>query len=479
VRRDDDGAQRRLQEVRDLRVDVGVLVGWTRRAAIGGATALAAGAGAWALRSRPHGPNVVLILSDDQGYDDLGCVSGPGQERTAGLRTPRLDRMAAEGLRLTDFSVAAPVCTPSRAALLTGCYPPRVGFGAIGGAEDPGVLGPRDDVGLDPAEHTIADLMRQAGRATGMVGKWHLGCRPELLPTRQGFDAFFGVPYSHNQRPLPLLRDERVLRWLPDEPELTGVWTEAALTFLQGHRDRPFFLYLAYTAPHAPFNDRNWPHGTGHPYADALARMDEGIGVVLDRLDDLGLSERTLVWFLSDNGPWLDGTGAAGRSAPFRGGKGETTEGGIRSPCLLRWPGILPAGTVLSEMVTSLDVLPTLGRLVGAETPPRAIDGLDVWDTLASGAPTPRTSFASYARGRLEAIRSGPWKRAFAVPMRTPPVPAALYHLGDDPAERIDRSAEHRDEVARLEALAEPIRRACGDALRGVEGEEVRPLGKA
>ncbi len=450
---------------------------------LGGAgLGLAGAAGAsWALRPKRTDPrpNIVIVLTDDQGYDDVGCYADPTQEPVRGIRTPRLDRMAAEGVRLTDFYVAAPVCTPSRAALLTGCYPPRVGFGASGGPDDPGVLLPSSSVGLHPDEHTVADCLRSVGYATGMVGKWHLGHRKGLLPTSQGFDAFFGVPYSNNQRPLPLLRDETVLRWLPDEPDLTGQFTEAAMTFVTTQRERPFFLYLAYTAPHAPWQDGAWAGRTGAgPYADAIAHADDGVGQILDTLDRLRLSERTLVLFTSDNGPWLDPTVKAGAAGPFRGGKGDTAEGGMRSPCIVRWPGILPAGTVNRELMTALDVLPTVCGLGAAPLPPRVIDGLDVWETLSTGSPSARKSFAYYARGRLEAIRAGTYKRTFAVPDREPPVGAALYKVDDDPGERVDRSAVEPDTVARLEALAEPIRVACGDALLGITGAEVRPLGQ-
>ncbi len=456
----------------------------TRRAVLAGAAAVAVGLGtAWAnaRRMRQDGrPNLLLILTDDQGYDDLGCVAQPGQESGAGVRTPHLDTMASTGVRLDQFYVAAPVCTPSRAALMTGCYPPRVGFGAEGGPDDIGVLSPSSTNGLDPREVTLADLLGGAGYDTALVGKWHLGHQPHLLPTRQGFADFYGVPYSHNYRPLPLLQGERVVRSLADEPDLTGVFTRGAKTWLGARSgERPFFLYVAYTAPHAPYVlPGEWRRRTGGGrYADALAQADNGVGQLLAQLDATGFGESTLAFFTSDNGPWLEGEVQDGRPRKFRGGKGETTEGGVREPAIVRWPDRVPAGVVGTGLSATIDLLPTMARWAEVPLPAAPIDGVDA-TACWCGGPSARPNLAYYARGRLEAVRDASgWKRTFAVDGRTPPVPAALYDLERDPKETTDRSSEAPERVAQLDAVAAGLRQELGDALTNVAGTGIRSFG--
>jgi arylsulfatase A-like enzyme len=456
--------------------------GWPsrRRLLLGGTAALAVGAGALAWRARGRRPpNLVLVLTDDQGLNDLGCYwTPPPGLATARIDTPRLDQMASEGLRLTGFSVAASLCTPSRAALLTGSYPPRVGFGAK--EQGSGVLSPDSREGLPAEAVTLAEVLKGAGYRTACIGKWHLGHHPPFRPTRQGFDEFYGIPWSNNQTPLVLIRGEERVRPLDPRTPLVAPFTREALSFVARHQDQPFFLYLAYSAPHEPLAvmpsfEGSSPRGR---YGDAVAEIDHHIGLLLDGLAEQGLERDTLVIFTSDHGPNLkeseEGTGSAW---PLRGGKGEVWEGGFRSPCLWRWPGVLPEGQQVPGLITALDLLPTLAGLAGAALPSAPIDGIDVWPVLSRQAPPPERTFFYYARGRLEAVRDARYKRVFDNPVRTPATTAALYDLEQDPAETTDIAAAHPEVLARLEAEADGMRQRLGDVIRGVEGTEARPPG--
>lgn len=454
----------------------------SRRSALLGLAAAgvagAAGAAWWAGRPRP--PNVVLILTDDQGYNDLSCTWQPDPSGAfPRLETPRIDSLARDGVRLDTYYAPASVCTPSRGALLTGCYPPRVGFGDK--ERGIGVFGPHSIAGLAPTEQTLPELLRSHGYRTGLIGKWHLGHLPQHLPTRHGFDDFFGIPYSNNQQPLPLMRGEEVVRRLPDRPVLEGMFTQAAVGWIGEHAPGPFFLYLAHSAPHWPWNvapeHRAWgPRGA---YGDVIARLDWSVGEVLDALDRHGLAEDTIVLFTSDNGPYVEErTGLGGSAWPFRGAKSESWEGGVRSPFLARWPGRFPAGLRSDAMCCGIDVLPTVAGLVGAAPPALPIDGRDLGPLLRGEVTTsPHDLLAYYARGRLEAVRDARFKRMFDNPVRTPAVAAALYDLVADPGETTDVASQHPDVVAALDARAEGLRAELGDALRGVVGAAVRPLG--
>ncbi len=444
--------------------------------------AATAGLGLWWARARSTNsrPNIVLIFSDDQGYADVGCYWQPRPDGAfPKIETPHLDRLAADGVRFTDFYTAAPVCTPSRAALMTGCYPPRVGFGIK--AYGPGVLTPTSRAGLNPDEVTVAELMKSAGYATGCVGKWHLGHLPPFLPTSQGFDGFFGIPYSNNQRPLPLMRDEKVLRQLPDAPVMTGMLTQAALSFIHSNAQQPFFLYLAHSAPHWPWNVAD-PHRINGPrgiYGDEVARIDWSTGQILETLEQLGLAENTLVLFCSDNGPWIDArTGLGGSAYPLRGMKAETFEGGVRTPMIARWPGVIPPGLVSTEMGSVMDLMPTLAGVVGAELPGVTIDGRDIWPLFTKpDATTPHDNLFYYARGRLEAVRDRRYKLMFGNMVRTPHYSEALYDLQSDPGETTDVRSAHPEVVKRLKAAAERMRHELGDSMTGREGSAVRPVG--
>lgn len=447
-------------------------------------------------------PNIVLFFCDDLGYADVGCYGAKG------WTTPNLDRLAAAGTRFTQFHVAQPVCSASRAALLTGCYPNRLGIH--------GALGPNARTGLSDREMTLAELVKQRGYATAIVGKWHLGSEPQFLPTRHGFDDYLGLPYSNDMwprhpearpgtyPPLPLLDGERVVD-ADVSPEtqatLTTRYTERAVQFVERNRQRPFLLYLAYTMPHVPLfvSDRFKGKSDAGLYGDVVMEIDWSVGEVLAALRRCGLERNTLVLFTSDNGPWLSYGNHAGSAGPWREGKGTVFEGGTRVPCIARWPGRIPAGRTCGEMAMTIDLFPTIARLVGAALPRRQIDGLDIWPLLAgeSGAGNPHTAyFHYYARNELQAVRSGPWKLLFPHTARTMMghapgrdgqpgqyqplrVGLELYNLVSDPGETLNLADHYPDVVKRLQGYAEEARNDLGDSLTGRTGSGLRPAGRA
>ncbi len=436
--------------------------------------------------------NYVVIFVDDLGYSDIG----PFGSRVN--RTPHLNRMAAEGRKFTSFYVAAPVCTPSRAALLTGCYPQRVdmGLNALPGSVNNIVLFPGDPKGLNPSEITIAEVLKEKGYATACIGKWHLGDQKAFLPTRQGFDTYFGVPFSNDMGfdnripypPLPLMRDEKVIEEEPDQTLLTKRFTEETLSFIEANQERPFFVYLPHSMVH-------WPHyasrgfrgkSSNGIYGDVVEEIDWSVGQILDKLTELKLAERTLVLFTSDNG----GGGARDcfvSNLPLRARKGNLCEGGVRV-CMVAWcPDRIPAGTVCGEMATAMDLLPTFAKMSGAKLPEgRVLDGKDISPLLfgESGAKTPHEAFF-YRRGmELYAVRSGPWKlfvRANRAPLpgeNKPQLitPGTLYNLDMDIGETTDVAADHPDIVAKLHKLAEASREDLGDGANR-PGKNVRRAG--
>jgi len=401
-------------------------------------------------------PNFIFLLADDLGYADLGCY---GSDKIA---TPNLDRMAAEGIRFNDFYTGEPVCTPTRAALMTGCYPKRVGLHRH-------VLFPTSKTGLNPSEITVARVLKDQGYATMCIGKWHLGHHPEFLPTRHGFDAYYGIPYS-NDMPTPtpdggkgvvLLRDEKVIEHPTDQATLTERYTAEAVKFIKANEDRPFFLYLPHTFPHVPLHvsERFKGKSKGGLYGDVVECIDWSCGEILAAIQQAGIDEQTLVIFTSDNGP-------AGHPAPpLRGGKGSTWEGGMRVPFIARWPGKVPAGAACAEQASVMDILPTFAALAGARLPTdRAIDGKDIWPLVSgrSGARSPHEAFFYYsAYGDLSAVRSGQWKlhikapasRASAKEKEAAPLPA-LYDLSVDVGEQTNVAADHPDIVEQLTKMA-------------------------
>ncbi len=445
-------------------------------------------------------PNVVIVFTDDQGYGDVG-VQG-----ARGFATPNLDRLAAEGARFTDFYVAQPVCSASRAALLTGCYPNRLGIA--------GALGPKAKHGIHADETTLAEVCRSRGYATAVFGKWHLGHHAEFLPTRHGFDEYYGLPYSNDMwpfhpewpegyPPLPTIEGERVVGTNLDQNLLTGEIARRAVDFIerQAKEEKPFFLYVAHPMPHVPLHAGAEFRGGSEAglYGDVIEEIDASVGNILDALERNGLDEDTLVIFSSDNGPWLSYGDHAGSSGPLREGKGTTFEGGVRVPFLARWPGRIPAGRICAEPAMTIDLLPTIVRLLGAEPPERKIDGLDVWPLLAGepGAVSPHEAFFFYYhKNDLEAVRSGRWKLHFPHGYRTMKgrEPGAggtpgkydhdvktgleLYDLRADVGETRDVAADHPAVVARLTALADAMRQDLGDNLTSTEPGGARPPGR-
>ena len=371
--------------------------------------------------------NVIIVFTDDQGYQDLGCFGSPD------IRTPRIDQMAKEGMRLTSFYSANPVCSASRAALLTGCYPKRV-------LADKTVLFPGNKVGLNPKETTIADLFQKDGYATACVGKWHLGDHPKFLPTRQGFDSYFGIPYSNDmshpagvKRPkyglwdkywkdlksndfwqTPLLRDDEIIEHPVDQHTITRRYTDEAISFIQKSNEskKPFFLYLAHSMPHVPLYLPRDIHDVDskYPYKDVIEHIDEQVGRIYDTLHHLNLQNDTLVVYTSDNGPWLRFDNHAGQALPLREGKGTTYEGGMRVPCVVWGPGRIQAGTQSDEMISTIDLLPTLATLGGIETKTdEPIDGLDQSALLLGKGPSVRNEFLYYTK-QVQALRQGKYK---------------------------------------------------------------------
>jgi uncharacterized sulfatase len=453
-------------------------------AALLGSTMLGLG-GDSASAQRPDPPNIIVIFADDLGYGDLGSFGSPS------IRTPRLDAMAAEGQKWTSFYVQ-PVCSPSRAALLTGRLPIRSGMygtpGGLGGG--PKVLMDDATEGLPSNEITIAELLGSRGYARGMVGKWHLGHLPSFLPMRQGFDEWYGLPYSHDMawtvprdkglqteafyqpKPeywnVPLMRNEKVVEQPADHRTLTKRYTDEAVRFIRANRSRPFFLYLAHNLPHVPvarspaFVDRS----AGGIYGDAVEEIDWSTGQILDALRANGLDRRTLVIFTSDNGPWLPFHAHGGSAGPLRAGKGTTWQGGVRTPAIFWWPGtIRPA--VVADMGSSLDLLPTAVALAGATLPTdRVIDGVDLSDALRGFGLSPRRTLFYYWDSELRAVRKGRYKAHFVTSgaygegdPRAEHVPPLLFDVGADPGERDDIAARHPDVVADLIAEAERHRR--------------------
>jgi len=451
-----------------------------------------------ALVAAPRLPNIVLILADDLGYGDLGCYGARD------IRTPHLDRLAKEGMRFTDFYVAQPVCSASRAALLTGCYPNRLGIH--------GALGPNANHGLNSNEMTLAELLKPLGYTAAIYGKWHLGHRPEFLPRQHGFDDYFGLPYSNDMWPfhpeakpgtypdLPLIEGDRILATNPDQTRLTTWYTEHAVAFIERNRERPFFLYVPHSMPHVPLHVSDKFRGKSKRglYGDVIQEINWSVGEILRALKRHKLERDTLVIFTSDNGPWLSYGDHAGSAGHLREGKGTVWEGGVRVPCLMRWPGKIPARSVCREPVMTIDLLPTLARLTGGRLPAHPIDGLDIWPLMAGdpGAKSPHEAlFFYYGVGELQALRSGRWKLVLPHTYRTlsgrpggkggNPVQynsvqtsLALFDLEKDTGETTDVAAHHPEVVARLTALAEQCRDDLGDALTKRTGRNVREPGR-
>jgi arylsulfatase A-like enzyme len=443
----------------------------------------------------PKTPNVILILTDDQGYADLSCYGSP-----TGIKTPRIDKMAAEGMRFTDFYAAASVCTPSRAAMLTGCYPPRVGMGEFpllpgGKGWQTRVLFRNAPFGLSPDEYTLGKMFKSAGYATMCIGKWHLGDQQPFIPTSHGFDDYFGILYTPDMPPVNFVHNDKIVEQKIDIGSCTGRYTDESLKFIRANRDKPFFLFLSHTMPHVPIfaSEKFKDKSAGGLYGDVCEEIDHSTGVILDALKEMKLDEKTIVIYTSDNGPWLAKGEHGGSAFPFRGGKGGSYEGGFREPCIIRYPGVIPAGTVCHEMATQMDFLPTLSRFAGVtQAPPKPIDGKDITDLLLakSGAKTPHASFFYYVGNRLHAVRSGKWKLKIPTTLAEDfsgyaklenpdtEIPRALFNLEADPAEQKNVLADHKDVFDKLQAMIELAREDLGDSKRNLTGKGVRPVGR-
>ncbi len=457
----------------------------------------------------PERPNIVVIFIDDMGYADIGPFGAKDYP------TPNLDRMAAEGVCMTDFHAATAVCSASRAALLTGCYPERVGI--------LGALMPNAKIGLNPDEVTLAEVCKSRGYATAVFGKWHLGDAPKFSPLRHGFDEWFGLPYSNDMWPLhpdyvdlpkdtarrkqgfpdlPLYEGDKIVNPAvtgDDQKQLTTQYTEHAVDFIQRNKDRPFFLYLPHSMVHVPLfvSDKFAGKSDAGLFGDVVMEVDWSVGQVLDALKEAGVDDNTLVVFTSDNGPWLSYGDHAGSAEPLREGKGTMFEGGYRVPCVARWPGHIPAGAECDELATTMDLLPTVARLIGAEPPTdRVIDGRDIWPLL-SGEPdarSPHEEFYCYFGGELHAVRDRQWKLHVPHSYRTlggrpggvggrpagyrqSQIGQSLYDLKADPGETRDVAAEHPDVVERLLLAAEQARHELGDKLTKTPATCARAVG--
>lgn len=425
---------------------------------------------AFAQTRRP--PNVVMIYADDLGSGDLSCYGNPT------IRTPNLDRLASEGVRFTQFYSAASLCSPSRAALMTGRYPVRCGINFV--------LFPDSTGGLPESETTMAELLRGRGYATQIVGKWHLGHLPQYLPTRHGFDSYFGIPYSNdmslrtntvyeeinrqvgrkrspavlerykNLPGIPLMRDEKVIETEPDQAELTPRYTAEANAFLRksAASGKPFFLYFAHTFPHVPLAASKKFRGRSRRglYGDAVEELDWSVGEVMKTLAELKLDENTLVMFSSDNGGAVQLGEHGGSNGALREGKATNWEGGHREPFIARWKGKIAPGRVRTEVASTLDILPTVARLAGAALPKDTVlDGADLAPLLWEGKTRPQPDFFYYQAGRLRGMRRGPWKLILAGGPKQPEK-LELYQVETDIAERFNVAAEHPDIVERMQA---------------------------
>lgn len=451
------------------------------------------------LSAQDRPPNIIHILADDVGYDDIGCFGSKD------ISTPHLDAMAKEGMKFTSFYAPHSTCTPSRAALMTGCYAPRVGL--------PNVLFPNSKIGLSELEITIASLLKSRGYATACIGKWHLGHLPQFLPTRHGFDLFLGIPYPNDHvpdrldaqgksrgfPPIPLYRQDEVIQQPAQLATLPERFTAEAIQFITVNKNRPFFLHLANIETHTPWlvsQPFQYKSKAG-VFGDAVQCLDNTVGQVLKTIKQLGLERDTLIICTSDNGPLVhrypELEGIYGHTATvdpqrqhlLREGKYQSRyEGGTRVFCIARWPGRIPVGQTCDELVAGFDFYPTFARLAGAEIPKdRVIDGKDIWP-LMKGEPdarSPHEAFFYYEGYRLVAVRSGKWKLVLAdknAPQKGKPRPAELYNLENDPGEKSNVINYNSQEAARLEAHAEKMRKELGDANHQMKGTSRREPGK-
>lgn len=444
----------------------------------------------------PSKPNIVLIFADDMGYGDLGVYGATK------WKTPHLDQLAADGVRFTQFYVPHAVCSASRAALLTGTYANRL--------EIFGALDHTAKHGLNPEETTIAEMLKANGYTTGMVGKWHLGHLPPFLPTEQGFDSYYGLPYSNDMwphhpevkdyyPPLPLFRNTAVIDTLDDQSMLTTNYTEEAIKFIEQSKDKPFFLYLAHSMTHVPLfvSDKFKGKSEQGLYGDVMMEVDWSVGQVRQKLEELGIADNTIIIFTSDNGPWLSYGGHAGLTGGLREGKGTSWDGGIREPGIFVWPNHFPSGKIENQAAMTIDILPTLAEITGSKLPNLPIDGRSILPMLEGKEMDPKPYFAYYNRNELQAVIYGKWKLVFphtyrSIPegtvMRNDGIPvkyhmlnlekAALFDLSTDPNESKDVAESNPEIVSKLIQFADEARADMGDALTDSKGSGLRKHGR-
>ncbi|RTE55269.1 arylsulfatase [Arenibacter aquaticus] len=444
-------------------------------------------------------PNVILIFTDDQGYEDIGANGSPN------IETPNLDQMAKEGIRLTSFYSAQPICSASRAGILTGCYPNRIGIH--------NALGPGSPIGINASEMTIAEMLQNTGYKTAIFGKWHLGDSPKFLPTRHGFDEFFGIPYSNdmwpyhpqqgtvfNFGPLPLYENEKVLDTLTDQTQLTTQITERSVDFINRNKNNPFFLYVPHPQPHVPLfvSDKFKGKSKRGLYGDVIMEIDWSVGEILKALKTNGLEENTLVIFTSDNGPWLSYGNHAGSALPFREGKGTAWEGAQREPFVLRYPKEIKAGRTIDVPVMAIDILPTIAEVTGARLPNLTIDGKSAWPVFRGESnESPQEAYFFYYRvNELMGVRYGKWKMYFPHRYRTMEgqepgkdgLPGQykmidmeeieLYDVSTDVSETKNVAEEYPEVVDKIKVLANNMRQELGDSLLDLEGTNNREPGR-
>lgn len=447
--------------------------------------------------SAAKSPNIVLIFCDDLGYGDIGCLGAEGWE------TPHIDSIAKEGVKFTSFYSAQAVCSASRCALLTGCYSNRLGVH--------GALGPGSKTGLHPDETTLAEICKSKGYATAAFGKWHLGYQEPFLPTNQGFDEYHGYPYSNDMWPsgpvrfmpkypkLPVYEDMEIIRREVDQTNFTKTLTERSVKFIEQNKEKPFFLYLAHPQPHVPLFVSAERKGTSKQgaYGDVIQEIDWSTGQILETLEKAGLEKNTLVIFTSDNGPWMHYGNHAGGTDGLRGSKGTSWEGGVRVPCVMKFPEKLKAGFQVDTPVMTIDLLPTIAKLIGADLPKKEIDGKDVWSVIIGERKEAvhEAYFFFYGHGNLEAMRMGKWKLQFPRKWRDeksepgndghagkylwPTVGLELFDLENDRNETRDVSADFPEVLAQMQKLADAKREELGDGFQKIKGRENREPGRA
>ncbi len=451
------------------------------------------------IASQDSKPNIVLIFTDDQGYGDVGVFGADD------IATPHLDQLAREGAKLTNFYAAQAVCSASRAGILTGCYPNRIGIH--------NAMMPNSSVGLHPSETTLAEMLKDNGYRTAIFGKWHLGDHPKFLPANHGFEEYFGIPYSNdmwplhpqqgpifNFGPLPLIENVSVIDTLTDQTQLTTQITERSVDFIDRNKDNPFFLYVAHPQPHVPLfvSDKFRGKSKRGLYGDVIMEIDWSVGQILEALNKNGLDSNTLVIFTSDNGPWLSYGNHAGSALPFREGKGTAWEGGQREPFIIRYPGKIKAGAIIDVPVMAIDLLPTIAEITHSKLPEKTIDGKSVWKIFTGEtAESPQEAYFFYYRvNELFGVRFGKWKLYFPHTYRTMDgqepgkdgLPGEykmvsleeieLYDLTADKSETTNVAGAHPEVVAEIKAIADRMRKRLGDSLFNMNGNETREAGK-